>query len=99
MVKNLKGLAMEDIGVFYGHLVFIFLWPFGIFYGHLVCFPHFVPFCIWQPWSVTLGFSLKKHFQVFLENKLTLFKVLSAFRGLQKLVIASLSDQKCYQMP
>jgi hypothetical protein len=39
--KFLEGLAMEDVGIFYGHLVnsqviWYFLWPFGIFYGHLV---------------------------------------------------------------
>jgi hypothetical protein len=32
---------MEDVGLFYGHLVFFtpiwyVLWSFGIFYGHLV---------------------------------------------------------------
>jgi hypothetical protein len=37
---------MEDVGVFYGHLVYFtanwyMLWPFGIFVGHLVTFFHF----------------------------------------------------------
>jgi hypothetical protein len=40
---------MEDVGVFYGHLVyFTAIWsilrPFGLFYGHLVCI--FLP--IWE---------------------------------------------------
>jgi hypothetical protein len=52
------GLAMKDIGLFYGHLVYF--WPFGIFYGYLVhfmitwCFFPFwyvVPRKIWQPCS------------------------------------------------
>jgi hypothetical protein len=35
---------MEDVGKFYGHLVYFasiwyILWPFGIFYGYLVLFP------------------------------------------------------------
>jgi hypothetical protein len=42
----LVSLAMEDVGIFYGHLVYFtanwyILWPFGIFYGNLVCFPRF----------------------------------------------------------
>jgi hypothetical protein len=41
--KILEGLAVEDVGIFYGHLVYFMaiwyiLWPFGIFYGHLVYF-------------------------------------------------------------
>jgi hypothetical protein len=37
----MEGLAMEIVGVYYGHLVYFtsigyILWPFGIFYGHLV---------------------------------------------------------------
>jgi hypothetical protein len=32
---------MEDVGIFYGHLVYFMdiwsiLWTFGLFYGHLV---------------------------------------------------------------
>jgi hypothetical protein len=39
----LEGLAMEYVGIFYGHLVtFSAIWsiicPFGVFYGHLVYF-------------------------------------------------------------
>jgi hypothetical protein len=42
--KFLEGLAMEDYGIFYGHLVYFMdtwsiLQPFGIFYGHSA---HFV---------------------------------------------------------
>jgi hypothetical protein len=37
----LQALAVEDVGIFHGHLVYFMaiwyiLWPFGIFYGHLV---------------------------------------------------------------
>jgi hypothetical protein len=40
---TLEGLGMENIGIFYGHLVyFTAMWyslrPFGIFCGHLVYF-------------------------------------------------------------
>jgi hypothetical protein len=57
--KILKGLALEDVGIFYGHLVhftvFCFiLWPFGIVRGNLVYyFPfwYFVRRKIWQPWQ------------------------------------------------
>jgi hypothetical protein len=39
----LEGLAMDDVGMFYGHLVYFMaiwyiLWLFGIFYGYLVYF-------------------------------------------------------------
>jgi hypothetical protein len=42
----LEGLAMEDVGIFYGHLVHFtvlcyILWVFGIVCGNLVYFPHF----------------------------------------------------------
>jgi hypothetical protein len=48
---------MEDVGIFYGHLVYFTviwytLWPFGIFYGYLVhLFPfwYVAPRKIWQP--------------------------------------------------
>jgi hypothetical protein len=45
--KILEGLAMENLGIFYDHLVYLtaiknILWPFGTFCGHLV---HFV--AIW----------------------------------------------------
>jgi hypothetical protein len=45
-VKILGGLAMEDVGIFYGHLVhfmviWYILWTFGIFCGNLVYFPRF----------------------------------------------------------
>jgi hypothetical protein len=50
-------LAMEDVGIFYVHLVYFsaicnILWPLGIFTGHLA---YFFPFWyvvaskIWQP--------------------------------------------------
>jgi hypothetical protein len=40
--KFLEGLAMEDYGIFYGHLVYFtaiwyILWPLGTFCGKLVC--------------------------------------------------------------
>jgi hypothetical protein len=39
--KFLEGLAMEDVGLFYDHLVCFtaivnILWPFGLFCGNLV---------------------------------------------------------------
>jgi hypothetical protein len=39
----LEGLSMEEVCIFYGHLVYLnviwySLWSFGTFYGHLVCF-------------------------------------------------------------
>jgi hypothetical protein len=39
----LEGLATEDVGIFYGRLVYFaaiwfILWPFGIFCGHSVYF-------------------------------------------------------------
>jgi hypothetical protein len=48
---------MENIGLFYDHLVYFtaignILWPFGIFCGNLVYFPpfwYFGPRKIWQP--------------------------------------------------
>jgi hypothetical protein len=53
----LVGLAIENLGIFYEHLVYFtailtILWPFGIFCGHLVNFSPFwyvVPRKIWQP--------------------------------------------------
>jgi hypothetical protein len=56
--QNLEGLAMEDGGIFYGHLVYInaILTTLGsicIYYGYLVYFYpfwYFVPRKIWQPW-------------------------------------------------
>jgi hypothetical protein len=38
-----EGLAMEDVGIFFGHLIYFvdiwyILWTFGIFCGHLVYF-------------------------------------------------------------
>jgi hypothetical protein len=57
---------MEDVGIFYGHLVYFtfdilhghlvyvhILCSFGIFYGYMVYFLPFwyiVPIKIWQPW-------------------------------------------------
>jgi hypothetical protein len=51
------GLAMGDVGIFYGHLVHFtvfcyILWTFGIVRGNLVyVFPfwYFLPREIWQP--------------------------------------------------
>jgi hypothetical protein len=53
----MEGLAMEDVDIFYVHLVYFtvilyVLWPYGIFSGY---FAHFFPFWyvverkIWQP--------------------------------------------------
>jgi hypothetical protein len=47
--KILEGLAMEDVGIFYGHLVHFtvfcyILWKFGVVHGILVYFPVLV-FC------------------------------------------------------
>jgi hypothetical protein len=54
----LGGLPMENIGIFYDHLVYFrpignMLWPFGIFCDHVEYFSpfwYFVPRKIWQPW-------------------------------------------------
>jgi hypothetical protein len=53
----LEGLAKENLGIFYEHLVYFMaigniLWPFGIFCGYSVYFPPFwylAPRKIWQP--------------------------------------------------
>jgi hypothetical protein len=42
--KILEGRALEDVGTFYGHLLYFtaityILWPFGIFCGYLPHFP------------------------------------------------------------
>jgi hypothetical protein len=42
--KFLEGLAMEDVGIFYGQLVYFT--PFGRFCGHLVYFK-----AIWNSFS------------------------------------------------
>jgi hypothetical protein len=55
----LEGLAMENLGIFYDHMVYFtairnILRPFGIFYDHLLYispFWYFVPKKIWQPWN------------------------------------------------
>jgi hypothetical protein len=44
--KILKGLAMEDVGIFYGHFVYMLaklytLWPLGKYCGHLAYFSGF----------------------------------------------------------
>jgi hypothetical protein len=53
----LEGLALKDVGIFYGYLVHFtvfcyILWTFGIARGNLVyffAFWYFVPRKIWQP--------------------------------------------------
>jgi hypothetical protein len=63
---------MEDVGIFYVHLVNITaiwftLWTFGIFYGYLVYFSSFwydVPRKIWQPWLATELLRQSKSFLV-----------------------------------
>jgi hypothetical protein len=55
---NFGGLAMENHGILYAHLVYCtaignILWPFGIICGNLVYFSpfwYFGPRKIWQPW-------------------------------------------------
>jgi hypothetical protein len=57
--KNLEGLGMENVVIFYDHLEYFLviwynLWLFGIVCGHLVHFSHFGMFGprkIWQPCS------------------------------------------------
>jgi hypothetical protein len=54
-----EGPAMEDIGIFYGHLVcfvdiWSILWAFGLFYGHLV-YLHLVYFI--DIWSILQPFG------------------------------------------
>jgi hypothetical protein len=57
----LEGLATNDVGIFYGHLVnfmaiWSILWPFGIFYGHVVNF-----MAIWSilwPFGTFYGYLL-----------------------------------------
>jgi hypothetical protein len=52
-----EDLAMEDVGLFYLHLVHVsailyILWPLGIVCGNLVCFSQFWYIAarkIWQP--------------------------------------------------
>jgi hypothetical protein len=54
-----EDLTMEDVGIFYGHLVYFkaicyTLWKFGMFCGTLVNFSTFwyvVPRKLWQPCS------------------------------------------------
>jgi hypothetical protein len=63
---------MEDVGIFYGHLVyFAVIWfilgLFGIFYSYLIYFSLFwyiVPRKIWLPWSVPVkdGYVVKLGF-------------------------------------
>jgi hypothetical protein len=58
----MEGLAMENLSLFYDHLVYFMaigniLWPFGIFCGNLVYFGtfwYFGPRKIWQPCLVVL---------------------------------------------
>jgi hypothetical protein len=61
--KILDGLAMEDVGIVYGHLVYFMaiwsiLFPFGMFYGHFGRFFscwYVVSRKIWQPWPWQLS--------------------------------------------
>jgi hypothetical protein len=67
----LEGLAMENVGIFYVHLVYFtaigkMLWSFGIFWGHLVYFSpfwHVVPRRIWQPCNALVNQKGIKAFQ------------------------------------
>jgi hypothetical protein len=53
----LEGLAIEDVGIFYGDLLYFtaiwyILWSFGILFGDMAHFPpfwYFAPRNIWQP--------------------------------------------------
>jgi hypothetical protein len=57
----LDGLAMENLAIFYNHLIYFaafgnIVWPFGILCDNLVYFPsfwYFGPRKIWQPWLKT----------------------------------------------
>jgi hypothetical protein len=56
----LDGLAMEDVGIFCGHLVnftgiWHTLWTFGIFCGNLVYFPPVLVCCTYQEKSGNPG--------------------------------------------
>jgi hypothetical protein len=56
---------MEDVGIFYGHLVHFtvfcyILRKFGIFRGNFFPFRYFVPKKIWQPWLRQLKFPAKR---------------------------------------
>jgi hypothetical protein len=73
--KVLEGLAMENLGIFFDHLVYFtaignILWPFGIFCGNLVYFSpfwYFGPRKIWHTWSRAnqiKSISGKSHFNI-----------------------------------
>jgi hypothetical protein len=51
-----EGLAMEDVGIFYGHLIhFTVFWYILWTFGTLSPFGYFVPRKIWQPCPVPVG--------------------------------------------
>jgi hypothetical protein len=65
----LEGLAIKDVGIFFGHLVYTtailyILWSFCIFYGYFFPFWYFLPRKIWQPWQcVSQKFAKDSLFQ------------------------------------
>jgi ABC-type spermidine/putrescine transport system permease subunit II len=64
--KFLECLAMEDVGILYGTLVYYTaiwyrLWPFGIVCGHLVSFVA-IWYRLW-PFGIVCG-----HFEYFIVN-------------------------------
>jgi hypothetical protein len=59
----LEGLDMEDVGIFYGPLVYFtaiwcFRWTFGIFRGNLVYFPPFWYVVTRKSWQPRVGGKL-----------------------------------------
>jgi hypothetical protein len=67
---------MEDVGIFYGHLVHFtvfcyILWTFGIVRGNLVYFSRFgilYQIKIWQPWILSKKFPLNYQARSFLSS-------------------------------
>jgi hypothetical protein len=75
----LEGLAIENLGIFYDHLVYFtvignILWPFDIFYGHLVYFV-----VIWYSFPALVFFTKK--------NLATLVRITPGFLGFFNLSI------------
>jgi hypothetical protein len=67
---------MEDVGIFYEHLVHFtvfcyILWTFGIVHGNLVYFSpfwYFIPRKIWQPWGRLTGPTGDGGWNFFIKN-------------------------------
>jgi hypothetical protein len=77
----LEGVATEDVGIFYYHLVYFtaiwyVLWQFGIFCGNLVHFSSFwyaVPRKIWQLCKYVVGSNLAQLNNFHLSQKITIY--------------------------